>query len=153
MHIAIGFLIVLLALQAIRPEKNTSTADEGKDISTKVTTPSSIKRILETACYDCHSNNTRYPWYAEVQPVGWILASHVRNGKRHLNFSEFAALPTEKAKRKLKEIADEVSQHEMPLSSYTKLHSDAKLTEAQVKELSTWATQESLFYPSLPNGK
>jgi len=150
MHIVIGFLIVLLALQAIRPEKNVSTAIQSKDISTQVATPPSIKRILETACYDCHSNNTRYPWYAEVQPVGWILANHVRSGKRHLNLSEFAALPNEKAKRKLKQIAEEVSQHEMPMSSYTWMHSDAKLTEAQVKELSAWATQESLFYPSLP---
>jgi cytochrome c553 len=153
MHIVIGFLIVLLAIQAVRPDKNISAAVQSKDISTQVTTPPAIKRILETACYDCHSNNTHYPWYAEVQPVGWILTSHVRNGKRHLNFSEFTALPAEKAKRKLKQIAEEVSQHEMPMASYTWLHSGAKLSEEQVKALAAWATQESQFYPSLPHGQ
>ncbi|MFA5263999.1 MAG: heme-binding domain-containing protein [Opitutaceae bacterium] len=150
MHILIGLLIVLFAIQAIRPEKNHSAAVQPKDISVQVSTPPAIRRILDEACYDCHSNNTRYPWYAEVQPAGWILANHIKAGKRHLNLSEFASLPIEQAKQKLNRISEEVSQHEMPLASYTWMHSEAKLSEKQVKELSTWAHQESLFYPSLP---
>ena len=91
------------------------------------------------ACYDCHSNTTRYPWYANIQPVGWWLASHVNDGKQHLNFSEFAAYSPKRAAKKFDQIIDEVTDREMPLASYKLGHPDARLTNAQSKLLTDWA--------------
>jgi hypothetical protein len=98
-----------------------------------------VSRILATACYDCHSDHTRYPWYAEVEPVGWWLASHIHDGKSRLNFSEFGTYSRRQALRKLELISDQVSDHKMPLSSYTLIHRDARLTEAQIREMTDWA--------------
>src|SRR5947209_6859367 len=82
-------LILLIAIQFIRPAKNKSEGLSPNDISTKYPVPDSIKAILKVACNDCHTNNTRYPWYAEIQPVAWWLSNHIKDGKRGLNFSEF----------------------------------------------------------------
>jgi hypothetical protein len=138
----LGLAVVFLAMQAFRPAKNLSTAAPfaGKDEVT-VLFPASpeVKQILATSCYDCHSNHTRYPWYAEIQPVGWWLASHVNDGRKHLNFSEFGTYPAKRQLKKLEEINDEVQDHGMPLKSYTLVHVDARLTPAQATALCDWA--------------
>lgn len=138
--ILLGFGIVLLAAQAYRPMSNHGTVAGPNHISTKAPVPAEVEAILTRSCYDCHSNRTNYPWYANVQPVGWWLEKHVRDGKRHLNFSEFATYTTKRATRKLEETAEEVREHAMPLSSYTWVHRDAKLSEADIKTLADWAT-------------
>jgi hypothetical protein len=101
--------------------------------------PPAVKQILEEACYDCHSNRTRYPWYAQIQPVGWWLAEHIKDAKRELNFSEFASYREHQQAKKLLSVSDEVTTRSMPLKSYTWIHRDAKLTEAQIKLVSDWA--------------
>ena len=87
------FLITLVFLlgiiQLVRPDKNIGRVDPSKSIETDFPMPSGVKASMEKACFDCHSNNTKYPWYAEIQPVGWYLTNHVREGKQHLNFDEF----------------------------------------------------------------
>ena len=98
-----------------------------------------VQAILRRACYDCHSNHTNYPWYAAVQPVGWWLNDHVAEGKGELNFSEFATYSTKRAVRKLRSTADEVRERHMPLKSYLLMHGEAKLTDADVTLLATWA--------------
>ena len=101
--------------------------------------PADVSALLKRACYDCHSNHTNYPWYAEVQPAGWWLAEHVKDGKRHLNFSEFAAYTSKRAKTKAGEIIDEVEEKKMPLKSYTWMHPEARLTVEEVKLIIAWA--------------
>ena len=98
-----------------------------------------MKAILERACYDCHSNHTRYPWYAEIQPLGWWLADHVKEGKAHLNFSTFGTYPAKRQTRKLEELIEEVEGGNMPLGSYKLTHTDARLTPAEIKALTDWA--------------
>ena len=130
---------LLLAAQFVRPGRNLSPVPGPNDISVKHPVPAAVQSVLHRACYDCHSNNTRYPWYAEVQPVRWWLDSHINEGKQHLNFSEFGTYPAKRAGKKLDEIIDEVEQRSMPLSSYTWIHTDARLTPADIKLISDWA--------------
>lgn len=137
--IALGCVVLLAAAQLVRPEKNLSAASGPNDIAVKHPVPPKVLAVLHRACYDCHSNHTRYPWYAEVQPAGWWLNWHVSEGKRHLNFSEFGAYPAKRAGKKLDELIDEVEQHTMPLRSYTWVHRDARLTPEEVKLLTAWA--------------
>lgn len=134
----LALLVVLLVLQAFRPEKNNSGNKEN-DISSLYPVPSNVEQILTKACNDCHSNNTVYPWYAEIQPVAWWLDDHVKDGKKHLNFNEFASYKLAKQFHKLEEVFDEVKGGEMPLESYTVVHRDAKLTEAERSILMDWS--------------
>jgi len=129
-----------LAIQAIRPEKNLAPSPGGAaDIVALHSPPPGVQRMLRTACYDCHSNRTRYPWYAEIQPLSWWLARHVRHGKKQLNFSEFGRLAPEDQQSKLEDCIDEISEHRMPLRSYRLAHPDARLSQAQIDEFTAWA--------------
>ena len=136
--ILLGLAVIGVAIQFIRPAKNDSPAGPD-DLAAKYPPPPEVKQLLETACYDCHSNRTRYPWYAHVQPVGWWLASHINDAKDQLNFSEFASYTEHRRAKKLQSVSDEVTDHSMPLPSYTWIHRDAKLTDAQIKTLADWA--------------
>lgn len=134
----LALLVVLLVLQAFRPEKNNSGYKEN-DISSLYPVPDNVEQILVKACNDCHSNSTVYPWYAEVKPIAWWLNDHVKDGKKHLNFNEFATYKLAKQFHKLEEVFDEVKGGEMPLESYTVVHRDAKLTVAERNILMDWS--------------
>lgn len=137
--IAVVLLVVFLGLQFYRPAKNLSAAPSPNDILLRHPASPEVSAVLKRACYDCHSNNTVYPWYAEVQPVRWWLDSHINDGKRHLNFSEFGTYSKKRAADKLEEIIDEVEQKQMPLPSYTWAHPEARLTPDEIKALVAWA--------------
>jgi hypothetical protein len=139
--ILIGLLVFLILIQFIRPAKNVSTAATPDDIFNHYRASDSIKMLIKTSCYDCHSNNTRYPWYAEIQPLAWWLNHHVEEGKNELNFSDFAAFNTRFKSHKLDEVMDEVKEKNMPLKSYLISHSDAKLTDAQREAIIKWADE------------
>ncbi len=134
-------LAVFIVIQFFRPTKNTATALSANDISTKYTVPVEVKNILQTSCNDCHSNNTVYPWYSNIQPVAWYLNDHVQDGKRHLNFSEFATYRIGKQYRKLEEINHEIEDGEMPMTSYNLIHSNAKLSDAQKVIIYKWVNE------------
>lgn len=136
-------IAALVIIQFIRPAKNVAAGPFPNDISTKFAVNDNVASILKEACYDCHSNNTKYPWYAEVQPVAWWLADHVNEGKSELNFSEFAGYTAKRQRKKFNEIMDEVKEGKMPLKSYTVIHTKAKLTEEQKNALYKWC-EESL---------
>ncbi|MGC4023391.1 MAG: heme-binding domain-containing protein [Cyclobacteriaceae bacterium] len=138
--ILLAILAVLVVIQFIRPARNNGEIEGANSISKKYTVPDNVQSILKQSCYDCHSNKTNYPWYTNVQPIGWwIQFSHVNDGKRHLNFSEFATYPEKKAKHKLEEIVDEIKEGGMPLGSYTFIHQDAVLSAEQAQVLMNWA--------------
>jgi hypothetical protein len=134
-----AILIVLVVIQFIRPEKNQSTQISANDISKHYEVPAHVQDILKRACNDCHSNNTLYPWYSNIQPMAWWLQHHVNEGKRELNFSEFASYQPKRQHHKLKECIDQVKNGEMPLDSYTWMHKDAKLTKEEKEALLVWA--------------
>ncbi|WEK70478.1 MAG: heme-binding domain-containing protein [Candidatus Chryseobacterium colombiense] len=133
--------LLLLVIQLFDTEKNVAVNDPEQSIEKHYKVPSHIQGLLKTSCYDCHSNNTVYPWYNNIQPVKWWLADHVNSGKKHLNFDEFNAYPKEKKIKKLNEIIETVKGGEMPLSSYTFTHHDAKLSSADKSEIEKWAVQ------------
>jgi Haem-binding domain len=137
--IAIGLLVALVIIQFFRPARNISSEKSSNDITNKYAVPASVQEILKTSCYDCHSNNTVYPWYANIQPVAWWLADHVKEGKKELDFSEFLTYSPKKAHHKLEEVNEMVKEGEMPLQSYTIIHQNAKLSEPQKLEIATWA--------------
>lgn len=135
-----GALAALLIIQFIKPARNISDTPTPNDIANKYAVPADVKSILTSACYDCHSNNTEYPWYANIQPVAWWLADHVEEGKREINFNEFLTYKPKKAHHKMEEVAEMVNNEEMPLKSYTIVHRDAALDPAQRKIVADWAT-------------
>jgi hypothetical protein len=139
--ILLGLLAVIIIIQFFRPARNTSdviVTDD--DISNAYTIPDNVHQILIKKCYDCHSNNTHYPWYFKIQPVGWWMAHHVDEGKRELNFSVFKTYPSKKANHKLEEMSEAVTEGWMPLDSYLWIHQDAKVTPEEKEAINTWIT-------------
>ena len=137
--IVLGLVVLFVAIQFVRPDKNIARRPSGNDIADHYPTPPAVKQLLAVACYDCHSSTTRYPWYANVQPLAWWLASHVNDGKARLNFSEFAAYSPKRAANKMDDVIDAITDQTMPLPSYKLGHPDARLTAAQTKLLTDWA--------------
>ena len=137
------WLLILLTLfiliQFIRPVRNQSGQVLQTDITKMFSVPLHVKTVLEVACYDCHSNSTRYPWYANIQPGGWWLAKHVKEGKEELNFSEFGSYSRRRQITKLRSIENSIKDGTMPLSSYTFLHQNARLTSKEKALIITWA--------------
>ena len=132
-------LVIVLGIQLIQPRRNKSKVMLANDISNTVHVPQEINRILNASCFDCHSNNTDYPWYSSIQPFGWMLARHVRKGKSNLNFSEFGSYSLRKQRSKLDAIKNSIEDGTMPLSSYLLLHSEAKLSENEKEQLIEWS--------------
>lgn len=137
--VVIGLIIGVVGIQFIRPTPNVATGPQPRDITALHPTSPEVKAILQRACYDCHSNTTRYPWYANLQPVAWWLDSHVREGKDELNFSEFGGYSPRRARQLLEAALDEVADKSMPLPSYTWVHRDAILGSAEQKQFTEWA--------------
>lgn len=137
--VLLGFFALFLGAQFFRSEKNLGATGGPNDIAVKYAVPGPVKDLLQRGCYDCHSNRTRYPWYAEIQPVGWWLAKHVTDGKKNLNFSEFGTYPTKRAITRLEQISEDVSEKAMPLPSYRWGHPDARLSTDEIKLLTNWA--------------
>lgn len=134
------FILAFIVIQFIRPAKNKSEGISNNDITKVYPVPENVQAILKTSCYDCHSNNTVYPWYSQIQPVAWWLNNHIEEGKRELNFSEFASYRIGRQYRKLDEVNKQVKEDEMPLDSYLWIHKNAKLDEQQKLTLANWVT-------------
>jgi len=137
--ILIFLLIVLVGIQFFHPQKNISTAASPNDIALHYLVPENVQGILKKSCYDCHSNNTVYPWYNNVQPVAWWLANHVNEGKHDLNFDEFAGYAPKKQYHKLESIIQSQNDGWMPLDSYLWIHKDAILNQQQKQAVIAWA--------------
>ncbi|MBK9336887.1 MAG: heme-binding domain-containing protein [Lewinellaceae bacterium] len=136
--ILLALLGLALAIQLIRPDTSVPAVDPAQDFIQVLQPPAEIATILKTACYDCHSYTTRYPWYNQIAPVSWWLANHIREGREHLNFSTFAALPPGDRAEVLEEAIEEIKKGKMPLDSYTWTHTDARLSAEQKNVLVAW---------------
>ena len=135
----------MIAIQFIQPVPNNSRQITEMDISKIHSVPVKVQAILKNSCYDCHSNHTRYPWYAYIQPGGWWLASHIKEGKAKLNFSEFGGYSKRRQQSKLKSIIGSIKDETMPLPSYTLIHRNARLSETEKVLILGWVkrTNES----------
>ncbi len=138
----VGFVVI----QFIPTVRNESDEILPSDISLTYDVHEKVLSILKSSCYDCHSNTTDYPWYNKIQPLSWMLESHIKRGKKELNFSEFGAYSVRKQKSKLKSIANQIEDEEMPLPAYSIIHKDAILTHSEQTIIFEWINllQDSL---------
>ncbi|MCG2431094.1 heme-binding domain-containing protein [Aequorivita xiaoshiensis] len=128
-------LVALLGIQFIPTTRNQSEFVPKTDFIKVNNTPDNIGKLLQVACYDCHSNNTAYPWYNKVQPVAWFLEDHIKEGKKELNFSEWDDYSSRRKNSKLKSIIRQIEDNEMPLFSYTLIHRDAGFSDVEKAEV------------------
>jgi hypothetical protein len=136
--ILIGLLFLMIAVQFYRPMQNRHPSAMPDHISKLVAVPDSVETILHKACYDCHSNNTMYPWYAHLQPINWLMNRHINNGKAELNFDNFKAYTPRRRINKLRSIENSVEDGTMPLASYTLIHKNAVLNQNEKQKIIAW---------------
>jgi cytochrome c553 len=138
----IALALLFVSLQFIRPARTNPAIDPARTIQAHTQLTPEVEAILARACLDCHSHQTRWPWYSHVAPVSWFVIDHVNHGRSHLNFSEWMKNDRVKTLKQLEEIEEEVNSHSMPLSSYTLMHRKAKLSEADIRTITEWAQSE-----------
>jgi hypothetical protein len=137
-------LATLLAMQLIRPEKNLGEIDAADDFIQVSQVPDTLARIFLNSCYDCHSNNTNYPWYGNLAPASWLLSSHIKEGNENLNFSSWAVLDKAQKISRLDQICHECTNGSMPLNSYLLIHRSATLEIDEIEAICEWAEQEAM---------
>lgn len=136
--IGLAVIIVVITMQLIQPAHNKSGQVVSTDFAKLYKVPGNVQTILQNACYDCHSNNTNYPWYSNIQPMAWMMASHIKDGKEQLDFSVFGNYPIRRQISKLKGIANQVKDDAMPISSYKMMHRSADLSKEDKALIVDW---------------
>ena len=139
--IILGVFLVIAGLQLFQIDKTNPESDPSLDFIYITNPPAEVGIMLKEACYDCHSYKTKYPWYTFTQPLGWWIEEHIEHGRDELNFSEWGSYSERRADHKLEESSELVLEEEMPLPSYLKAHSEARLTSDQRKQLASWFDQ------------
>lgn len=134
--------VVFVILQFFGPARTNPTADQSLAMESHLQISPNVKKILDRSCVDCHSNNTRWPWYSRVAPVSWFVIDHVDEGRRELNFSQWGSYDKRQQRGQLDDMCELAGNGSMPLSSYTPLHPGSKLTTEDVKVLCDWANAE-----------
>lgn len=132
-------LIAFIGIQFFRPAKNLEASVSANHISNLAAIPADVNTILEKACNDCHTNNSKYPWYFNIQPVGIWMNGHIKEAKSKLNFSEYTDKRPRYKYHKMEEVVEMVEDDKMPLPSYTWTHKDAVLTPEEKTKLIDWA--------------
>jgi len=135
-------VVLLIGAQFLQPERTNPALDESKEIRAALEVPVEVRAVLERSCYDCHSNQTKWPWYSYVAPASWLVSYDVKKGRRQLNFSVWGDYKKNRQINKLEGIADQVSQGEMPLKKYVVMHPAAALSKTEIDLISKWAEKE-----------
>jgi hypothetical protein len=134
--LAVGAIAIVVVLQ-FKPVDRSNPP-----VQSDIGTSGEIRELLRRACYDCHSNETRWPWYSYVAPVSWFVVGHVDHGRGNLNFSEWPVFDLDEQEHLFEEMWDVMSAGEMPLKSYTLMHRDARLTDREREALMQWIRPE-----------
>ncbi len=134
-YIVLAVVILLAGAQFIRPDRSNPPVNPAATFEAVAAPSPEFTAIVSRACYDCHSNNTVWPWYSRIAPVSWLVADDVKEGRAHLNFSDWGLLGTEMVRTRLKDICEETQSGGMPLWQYRLMHPEAKLSEQDVKVL------------------
>ena len=134
--------VCLVIAQFFGPAKTNPAIDPAQSIESRLQVTPQVSAILDRSCKDCHSNQTRWPWYANVAPVSWLVIGHVNEGRDNLNFSEWGRYTQSDVDGLLKRMCREVKAGVMPLSSYTPLHPGSTLSADDVKTLCAWTDVE-----------
>lgn len=145
--VLVAFLVVA---QFVPVERTNPPSDPRQSLAATVAPPAPVAAALERSCHDCHSNDTKWPWYSRVAPVSWLLAADVREGRSHLNFSEWATLDNRRRVRRLEEICEEITAGSMPDPKYVLLHPGAKLAPAEINAICEWTRLEAARLAAQP---
>jgi len=139
---------ILIVIQFFRIDKTNPAVDRASDMINIIDTSPEVVQVLKTSCYDCHTNETIYPWYTNVAPVSWWVKKHIDEGRDELNFSEWGTYSIRRKDHKLDEFVEMLDEDEMPLKSYLIAHGDASLDKTQKTQLIDWAkkSRENLGY-------
>ncbi|MCF6361153.1 MAG: heme-binding domain-containing protein [Cyclobacteriaceae bacterium] len=137
--ITLSLVAVLVVIQFFRIDKTNPPSDPEMSLFVVEQVPENVESIIKNSCFDCHSNNSKYPWYTNVAPVSWWVKSHINEAREELNFNEWGSYSVKKKMHKLEELEEEVGEGEMPLPSYLIAHGDARLTKEEQKRLINWA--------------
>ena len=144
--IGIVLLILFAIAQFFGPEKNDGDISSIHVFIAETNPPENVHKILKESCFDCHSSKTRYPWYNNITPVNYWLAEHVKDGKKHLDFSKWSSYSLKRKEHKMDELYEMVEKKEMPLDSYTWTHTEANLTQEQIDAIVTWGKKVQADY-------
>lgn len=150
-RILLGVFVFLIIAQFIRPSRKTPRVDPNSTFLALEAPEAEMASLIKTACYDCHSYETKYPWYANVAPVSWWIGNHVSEGRAELNFSDWGKYPIKKKIHKMDEAGDEVKEGHMPLSWYTWLHAGARLSKAQRQAIADYFEEVRIGRGSIPS--
>jgi hypothetical protein len=136
-------VVVFALLQLMNPTRTNPPVTPGHDLMATNAPPLQIAALLHAACYDCHSYETKWPWYSRIAPVSWLVVGDVKDGRERMNFSDWPRELPERAAKRLGRISEEVGYKDMPPSKYTLMHPEARLTADQRQQLIHWADQEA----------
>ena len=139
--IVIVLIAIGIAIQFISSNRPKVITENKDDLLRNNEIDEPLASLIKTSCYDCHSNETNYPWYAYVAPISWLVSNDTRKGRHHLNFSEWKTYNKLDQAKMLSEIADEVKNGEMPMPVYLVMHPKAKLSDEEKKQLIDWTDQ------------
>lgn len=131
-------VVTFVALQFWRIDTTPIPVVQADTIQAAVVVPPDIDMVLTRSCGDCHSNQTVYPWYSQMQPVAWWMGGHISEGRQQLNFSTFNTYPARRKRNKLEAICEQIKSGEMPLPSYTWVHRNAILTDSEKDAICKW---------------
>ncbi len=134
-NISLAVIGAFAVMQLFPIEKTNPPSDPQKDFINVENPPAEIASLLKKACYDCHSHETKFPWYTSIQPFGWWIRGHIRGGRQNLNFSEWASYDSDKKGHKMVESEEKVGERHMPMKSYVNMHPEAKLSDDDVQVL------------------
>jgi len=139
-RVALIGVVLLLLIQLVQPDRSNPPSSSASVQDVLPMSPR-VDGLIRSACFDCHSNQTRWPWYSYVAPVSWLVSQDVSEGRRHINFSEWGSYERRRQIGRLGGIVDEVREGAMPLPSYVTMHAEAKLSEEDRDSLVAWADQ------------
>jgi len=141
--VLIGFAALLVAIQFIRPPRTNPPVVSRYTLESAVIVPGAVEQVLARACADCHSDQTRWPWYSHVAPISWVVIDHVNSGRRHLNFSEWLRPsvkdPAQYTAEKFHAACRQMQTGDMPLFSYRLVHRDSRLSQHDIQTVCEWA--------------
>ena len=136
--ILLSLLAMLVVIQFFQIDKTNPESDPAKDFVALEQPPAEMGKLLKDACYDCHAHETEYPWYTHIQPVAWWIRGHVNGARKHLNFTVWGDYDAKRRAHKFEKMMDEVKGGEMPMKSFTWMHPEAKMTDAQRQAMVAW---------------
>ena len=138
--ICLSLLAILLIMQLFRIDKTNPAPNSQADFISIAQPPEEIARLIKTGCYDCHSNESVYPWYSNIAPFSWIIKSHIDDARKDVNFSEWGNYQPGKRGHKLDECKEMIEKGEMPLAGYELLHPRAKFSSEEREKLKSYLT-------------